>query len=416
MLSRGGPSSDALLFLLSLLQFDAARGPSLVRLVVDRAVEVLAGMCELPTDKAMALPDITVGLEARAAEIVQRLTSGGTSRMLLLHGMAGMGKTTLAKAVFNRLHRMDRTVPCHFARLNPEMTDPRDVMREQRVLMEELAPAFGSAAAGGQTLEGRLRGKKVLLVVDNAWRAQLALLLPGNIMHVLGKGSMVLVTSRESWDVGVQLEEARFLTPAESLQLFCRHVYGQDHCPPDDAVPVNAIVARCGGLPLALEVVGRHLRGTRDVWSFFRRLESELAFVYSHQQACRFERQQTVLDALSVSWVALDDEQKSTLLDVVWFLRGQPLQLVASFCDPGVLARLNRLGLVKWSAEGASGQQLVTVHNVVVDFCKMLPEGDHGRRLDLQGSVGTRRTVKRVLSRVGFVCRAIGWSCWHVRT
>jgi adenylate kinase len=405
---RTGPSEYAVF---ALLQPDAT-GPDLVRLVVNRAVEALAGMRRLPTNKTMRLPDITVALAPKVDQVVQLLASAGGKRMVLLHGMAGMGKTTLAKAVFNALHERDRTLPCHFARLNPEMKQPEDVVDEQRGILKELAhveaePGIQAVAARELMLEA-LQGKTVLLVVDNVWEHQLQWLLPENIMEILGAGSMVLVTSRESWAVEersgascVEAVEADFLTEQESLELFCQLAFGSSDCPADEMEPVCAILARCQGLPLALEVVGRHLLETGDAGGFFRRMSVSLAFVYSHQRACRFERQETVFDALSVSWDALEDEQKETLLDVVWFLQGQPLQLVESLCDVGVLNRLNRLGLVKWgSSQEGSGEQLVEVHQVLADFCKMFASSNSGMRLELLGKDVGECSVEDVLSMV----------------
>jgi hypothetical protein len=399
------------------MQLDAA-GPIVVKLIVDKAATQLAGLGQLPTNKALELPDFTIGLEPKARDIVQLLESGGSSNLLLLHGMAGLGKTTLAKSVFNHLHATDNTTPCHFAWLNPEMKASQDVVPAQRALLEELAhevsPVIPSAAVGRRMLEAKLRGKKVLLVVDNVWGQQLSWLLPGSIMDVLGEGSVVLVTSRESWAMeqfgwtaAVHEIEMDFLAPQESLELFCSHIYGSSMYPAGDDEAVAAIVGRCGGLPLALEVVGRYLHDGKDVWSFFRHLEEALSFVYSNERALRFERQQTVYDALSVSWDALDLEQQQTLLDIVWFLQGQPLQLVESVCGPGVLERLKQLGLVKWTTlpEDESSQQPVTVHVVLADFCKLLgTRSNHGTRLELLGQdvkgCGFAESTENILSMV----------------
>jgi hypothetical protein len=398
------------------LQFDSA-GPTLVRLVADRAVKYLAELQQLPTNKTLALPDISIGLEMKNARIVQLLTAAdtGISQMVLLHGMAGMGKTTVAKSVLNKLNQLDNTVPCHFARLNPEMQLSSDMVPAQQALLEELVPyadvpAINTAEGGRQLLAARLQGKKVLLVVDNAWGQQLSWLLPGNIMEVLGEGSMVLVTSRESaWAMrefgraaAVQEVEMDFLTQQESLELFCRHAYGSSTYPAGDEEPVTAIVARCGGLPLALEVVGTYLSDDKDVWGFFRRMEEALSFVYSNELASRFERQQTVFDALCVSWEVLDAEQQEALLDIVWFLQGQPLQLVEHLCGREVLDRLKCLGLVNWPPVevGSTSLQPVSVHVVLVDFCKLLARGDYGMRLELLGDAVDGCSIEDVLSMV----------------
>jgi hypothetical protein len=396
-----------------LLQLDAP-GPLLVKRIVDQAARLLAGMGQLPTDKVLELPDFAIGLDPKACRIADLLASGGSSRFILLHGMAGMGKTTLAKAVFNQLHQRDNTVPCHFAGLNPEVKRPDEVVAAQQALLEALlyadVPIIPNAAAGRQVLAAQLRGKKVLLVVDNVWGQQLSWLLPGNIMEVLGQGSMVLVTSRESaWalrDFGgpawVQEVEMDFLTQQESLELFCKHVYGSATYPTSDEEPVDAIVLRCGGLPLSLEVVGSYIGGSKDVWGFYDRMEESLSFVYSNERANRFERQQTVFDALRVSWEALDGEQQEALLDIVWFLQGQPRQLVECVCESGVLEQLACLGLVSWSLmEQGSTQQHVAVHIAVVDFCKLLVRSDDGERLELVGDAAEGCSIPDVLSMVG---------------
>jgi hypothetical protein len=396
------------------VQFDSA-GPTLVRLVVNQAAKWLAKLQQLPTNKTLVLPDISIGLDMKNARVMQLLTAAGGSQMVLLHGMAGIGKTTLAKSVLNKLNKLHNTVPSHFARLNPEMQLSSDVIPAQQALLEELVPyadvpAMNTAEAGRQLLAAGLQGKKVILVVDNAWGQQLSWLLPGDIMEVLGEGSMVLVTSRESvWAMrefgrtaAVQEVEMDFLTHQESLELFCRHAYGSSTYPAGDEEPVTAIVTRCGGLPLALEVVGTYLSDDKDVWGFFRRMEEALSFVYSNELASRFERQQTVFDALRVSWEVLDAEQQEALLDIVWFLQGQPLQLVEHLCGREVLDRLRCLGLVKWPPVevGSTSLQPVSVHVVLVDFCKLLARDDHGMRLELLGDAVDGCSIEDVLSMV----------------
>jgi hypothetical protein len=401
-------------------QLDAP-GPILVKHIVDQAARLMAGLHQLPTNKVLELPDFTIGLKPKMRMIEQLLVeSAGRLQMVLLHGMAGMGKTTLAKAVFNQLHQRDDTVPCHFARLNPEMKHSSDMVPAQQALLEQLAPYADvpecfTAAEGRQLLEASLRGTTVLLVVDNVWGQQLSWLLPGNIMEVLGEGSMVLVTSRgllgetsresglyegQAWVREVEMD---FLTQQESLELFCRHVYGSSTCPPGDKEPVHAIVRRCGELPLTLEVVGRYLSRSNDVWGFFDSLEDELSFVYNNERAVRSERQQTVCDAISISWEALDGEQQEALLDIVWFLQGQPLQLVESVCERGVLDRLRCLGLVSWppvEVACSSPHQPVSVHPVLEDFCKLLARGDHGMRFELLGEAAEGYSMENILSMV----------------
>jgi hypothetical protein len=105
----------------------------------------------------------------------------------------GLGKSTLAKVLFNRLagsfsHRA--FVEIHYGE-GPEK------------IAQHLAAALRSLGAGveeGQCasllswkLQDFVRGKKVLFVLDNVWGAsQLTALLPAS----WGEGSAVIVTSR----------------------------------------------------------------------------------------------------------------------------------------------------------------------------------------------------------------------------
>jgi hypothetical protein len=356
--------------------------PAFAQWVVDHAVGGLEGMRQMPSSTPMeALPDIQVGLQEDDKQmqgLVQLLTDESNHSLVLLHGMGGIGKTTLAKAVFNQLKAGNRTLPCCFVRLDPDMKVD-DVVKQQQQLLQELARYKGDttrrADKGQQLLAEQLGGKTVLLVVDNVWGNQLEWVVSKRTLkELLDNGSMVLVTSREltaadrflgEGALDVKKVPMQFLSAERSLELFCRHAFGSSPPPAELLQQVKAVVARCGGLPMALEVLGLLFRESSDWAKSCKSLNATLEDAYTHKEAHRLEAERTLFGALRLSWSMLKSEEQEALLDIVWFLKAQRWDLLQAACGAAVMRRLCRLGLVghntKW--------QLAIIHDTVTSFC-----------------------------------------------
>jgi hypothetical protein len=101
------------------LQVANSMEPLLVKRLVDKAVEALVGMGQMPSSHGgVEEPVIKVGMHSSREALVGLLTQGSGSHAALLHGMGGIGKTTLARAVFNQLHEGDPTAACCFVSLD----------------------------------------------------------------------------------------------------------------------------------------------------------------------------------------------------------------------------------------------------------------------------------------------------------
>jgi NB-ARC domain len=250
------------------------------------------------------------------------------------------------------------------------------------------------------------------VVIDNVWGDQLEWLLPRNIMQVLGEGSMVLVTSREATaaakfvgrreedeeEAGQRVQEVEmgYLQDKESMELFCLYAFGSCSIPACEKQwekQVVGLVRRCGGLPMAVEVLGRHLKassatGPMAKHQFWKRVEEELLHAYERVSADRLDGCPTLNGALELTWNVLDEEEQATLLDIAWFLKGQEWELVAWLCEHRLLERLEQLGLVKQQLDSScarSKKQLVYMHDAMVDFCKRVSKGTLSQRLVLNG-------------------------------
>jgi tetratricopeptide (TPR) repeat protein/transcriptional regulator with XRE-family HTH domain len=202
---------------------------------------------DLPAD----LFDFT-GREAERARIEELLRTAGA---VVVDGMAGVGKTSLAVHV---AHRLAGAYPDGGLYLDLHGFTPGQEPLEPPVALERLLGALDVAVPAG--LEDRaglwrseLSRRRVLVLLDNAADAdRVRPLLPG-----AGR-SAVLLTSRNRL-VSLDAVPPVSLAPLdddEAARLFGRAA-GLDTGEPD---AVGQVLRQCGGLPLALRMAGARLR------------------------------------------------------------------------------------------------------------------------------------------------------------
>jgi DNA polymerase III delta prime subunit len=383
--------------------------------VVERTVEMLQEMGEMPTTSMIDMGRPMVGLDAKVEQVVQLLLTAASNRcMVLLHGMPGVGKTTLAQAVFNELHDQDRTVPCCFLSLTPASF--RGLGQEGlQAAQNKLRLQLAHCESPGTVLAEELRGKsKVLLVVDNASKGDLKLLLSSrstsSFMAALGPGSMVLITSRDRTavdevDKGCVKYEVKLLSETDAMELFCRHAYDSSSPPNgEDVEEVKGLVARCDRLPKAVELVGTYLGGfkSHDRHNAFGDVEKTIEVAYGQLKTSLCGGVKTsMFELFQSSWASLGGtearyggnelaEGQEALLDVVWFSKKRCWELMESCCKPGYLNKLEDVGLLRKDVQQEKSLR-VAVHNSVADFCKMSKQQHMMQRVELSPPGHTRQ-------------------------
>ncbi|GAB3746340.1 BTAD domain-containing putative transcriptional regulator [Amycolatopsis oliviviridis] len=216
----------------------------------------------VPSQLPPGIPDF-VGREALIAELLEELGDGdgrGTPPVLLLTGAGGIGKSSLA---IRLAHRVADDYPDGrlFAALRGTTNEPRSpeavlagFLRAFGVPSDEIPADIDESACLFRSL---VHGRRVLLVLDDAaGEAQLRPLLPA------GGGCAVIVTSRFVLD-GLELGRrvpVDVLSNADAEVLLAKLTEIDE-----DPVAAQQVLEHCGGLPLALRIVGSRI-GDRTGW------------------------------------------------------------------------------------------------------------------------------------------------------
>ncbi|KAL3564702.1 hypothetical protein D5086_032748, partial [Populus alba] len=314
--------------------------------------------------KYLFVPELLVGMDRLAHNISYFLsTATDDVRIVGIHGMPGIGKTTIAKVVFNQLcYRFEGS--CFLSNINETSKQFNGLALLQKQLLHGILKQdvanINCVDRGKVLIKERLCRKRVLVVADDVARQDQLNALMGE-RSWFGPGSRVIITTRDSSillkaDQTYQIEE---LKPYESLQLFRWHAL-RDTKPPEDYIELSKdAVDYCGGIPLALEVMGACLSGkNRDGWKSvidkWRRIPNR-----------------DIQGKLSISFDALDGEElQNAFLDIACFFIDRKKEYVAKVLgarcgyNPEVdLETLRERSLIKVNAFGK-----ITMHDLLRDM------------------------------------------------
>ncbi|XP_061993984.1 disease resistance protein RUN1-like [Rosa rugosa] len=260
-----------------------------------------------------------IGLESCRRDVNNLLgAEGNIVRMVAIWGPGGIGKTTIAKDVFNSIsHKFDYS--CYLADVRSITSTTSDGLArlQERLLFDILSDSalkVSSVDQGVSFIKTRMRHKTVLLLLDDVSDySQLQKLVPSP--DCFGLGSRILITTRDKGWLSTRVDgvyEVKMLDDVRSLKLFSLHAFEVNE-PPDDYLELaRRAVHYAKGLPLALILLGSHLfRTSREEW------EATL-------DSCKGEDPyRKIRNILKISYDALGVDLRGYFLDIACFFKGQ---------------------------------------------------------------------------------------------
>ena len=265
----------------------------------------------VPTTSRLGTGSHVYGRDDAKKAIMELLLSddakGKSLEVIPIVGMGGIGKTTLAKYVYN-----DSEVQNWFdLKAWIYVSQDFDVLKLTKDILKEVGFSDCDSMTANQlhsNLEKKLTGQKLLLVFDDVWRADQSewdfLLTP---LKSGAQGSKIVITTRDT-SVASALQSVspyrlKEMSDDDCWSLFSEHAFsGPDFNLVSQFKEMfrSEIVRRCRGLPLAARSLGSLLKSETDVEKWKKILKSNLWDL----------RNDRILPALRVSYYYLPSHLK----------------------------------------------------------------------------------------------------------
>lgn len=338
------------------------------------------------TPRERPYPDNAEGIEEQLKKVNDFLEWESEKKALavILWGIGGMGKTTLADAVFAQ-HTIKG---CKYAmvKLSEDDTSTPNIVKLQNSILNDLRigtedealPTFeGSASDGQRAISGILRKVEALIYIDNVVTAEsLRDLLPRR--DTFKKLRVLITTRNKNVRVALKMENRDYpvglLPPAEGLKLLKKEIYrpaeglnvlkkeiynvaGDSNRKLSDS-QLDDLVKICGGIPLLLILTGSYIYSEKDKEKAYRIVKEDT----KHWNGDSLEG----LDKKMFSYDTLPEECKDAFLDICSFFKGWECETVANIVGESALDMLEKRALVS-----RDKNVTVSVHDVVLSIGKL---------------------------------------------
>ncbi|KAF8029733.1 hypothetical protein BT93_E2227 [Corymbia citriodora subsp. variegata] len=296
----------------------------------DLLQDVVSRLRQLLRTDEQEVTENLVGIDRDVQEIMRKLGMDNQEEQVVqgqktvdrcvveIWGLPGVGKTTLAKKVYNKINHLFDS--CSFLENVRDEIEQNGMVYLQKKLIQDLkrgdCPEVKSNSEGTKLIKFLFQTKRVLIVLDNVDDFKQIKPLAENLCW-FGPGSRIILTSRkkevtERCNNDQEIREHELLSMSENhaLKLFYKHAFRSDHPPADYGSLPRDIVSAVGKLPFAIEVVGKYLYDkSKAIWG-------------ETLQKLEREPERKVEEVLTESYHLLEKPTKEIFLDIACFFIG----------------------------------------------------------------------------------------------
>ncbi|XP_048436796.1 TMV resistance protein N isoform X1 [Pyrus x bretschneideri] len=269
-----------------------------------------------------------VGVTSRLEQVSLLLAHDANDvRFIGITGMAGIGKTTLAKLVYDKIFHYFE-VHCFLGNVREVSKINRTLISLQKRLLFPMLRGkieeIWDEECGSVFIKKCLHNKKVLLILDDVDDLKQLEVLAEN-QSWFGMGSRIVITTRNE---GLLVQHGiatsykmQGLNHGEALELFSLNAFRKKQPEKDFLELSKHFLKYARGLPLVLKTLGSflHKRG-HDAW------KSVLDNIHTVPDP-------TIFNTLKISYDGLEDMEKRVFLDVACFHKGKCMKQVIPILD-----------------------------------------------------------------------------------
>uniref|UniRef100_UPI0005CA3D2F TMV resistance protein N-like n=1 Tax=Fragaria vesca subsp. vesca TaxID=101020 RepID=UPI0005CA3D2F len=310
-----------------------------------------------PSLTVLCSSETLVGMDTKLEEIDVLLDKEANDvRFIGIWGMGGLGKTTLARLVYEKISHQFEV--CIFLANVREVSATHGLVYLQKQILSQMLKEENvqvwNVYSGITMIKRCFCNKAILLVLDDVDQLEQLENLVGE-KDSFGLRSRIIITTRDrqvlvTHDIE-EPYELKTLNENEGLKLFSWKAFRKDEPDQDYAEQSKSFVRYAGGLPLALKTLGSFLyKRSAHSWS-------------SALQKLQQTPNRTVFEILKISFDGLDEMEKKIFLDIACFRRLYELAYSSEFCT-----RITIDVLVEKSLLTISSYNEIGIHDSIRDM------------------------------------------------